>query len=466
MAKTVHEELARAIQGEVTLDGERLVECSEDFGRVEAKRPALVVRPVCAEDVVQAVRYAKREGLTIGTRALGHSQNGQSLSRGGLLLDMRGMDGDFVVNREQGWFEAGAGTSWKDIVERLKPHGLIPPMLTNNLNTAIGGTCSVAGLGVSSLRYGSQADQCLSFDMVTGEGDLVHCSPEENRDLFDYGPCGLGQLGIMTRIRHRARSHGPRVTSYFLVYDDLGRLMADAKRVMEEQTFDYVESWASPLLVGLRTSSAAPKTPVVQWLYPLHLSFEHDGANVPSKDPRLEGLGYYRHAHTEEQSIYDYIFRCEPLFAVWKHSGHWQMPHPWMELTLPWGTAQKFIESALAELSPRTLGDGRILLWPALSAPFKKPLFPMPPGDAVMGFGILAGMPQAELQAALGFLGKWSDLGLDAGGKRYVSGWLNFDRAKWAAHFGPEWPKFCALKAKYDPAGILSPGVVDFEPAR
>jgi FAD/FMN-containing dehydrogenase len=252
------------------------------------------------------------------------------------------------------------------------------------------------------------------------------------------------------------------VTSYYLVYDDLGRLMSDSKRLMEEQRFDYVESWASPLFVGLRTTSAGP-APVIQWFYPLHLSFEHDAGGAPSKDPRLDGLGHYRHAHTEEQSTHDYIFRCEPLFAAWKHSGHWQMAHPWMELTLPWDTAQSFIETALAELSPRTLGEGRILLWPALSAPFKKPLFPMPPGDTVMGFGILGGMPAGELPAALRWLGKWSDLGLDAGGRRYVSGWLNFTKEKWAAHFGAHWPTFCALKAKYDPRGILAPGVVDFE---
>jgi len=463
---TAHESLAKAIHGEVILERDRVVECSQDFGRVETKRPLLVVRPTCTEDVVEAVRYANREGLSIGTRALAHSQSGRALSQGGMLLDMRALEGPFDVNRDEGWFETGAGTSWKDIVLRLKPHGLIPPMLTNNLNTTIGGTTSVAGLGVSSFRYGAQADQCVSFDMVTGDGNLVHCSPEENRDLFDYGPCSLGQLGVITRVRHRARRHAARVTSYYLTYDDLGRLMSDTKRLMEEQAFDYVESWASPLLIGLKTLSNGVKAPVIQWLYPLHLSFEHDGAHDPAKERRLDGLGHYRFAHTEEQSIHDYIFRCEPLFAMWKHSGHWQMPHPWMELTMPWDVAQSFIESTLAELSPRVLGEGRILLWPSLSAPFHKPLFPMPPGEMVMGFGILGGMPPAELPAALQWLGEKSDAGVAAGGKRYVSGWLNFTREKWAAHFGAQWPTLCALKAKYDPRGVLSPGVVDFEPAR
>jgi FAD/FMN-containing dehydrogenase len=49
------------------------------------------------------------------------------------------------------------------------------------------------------------------------------------------------------------------------------------------------------------------------------------------------------------------------------------------------------------------------------------------------------------------------------GGKRYLSGWINFDASGWRAHYGEKWPTVVALKRKFDPKGLLNPGFVKFE---
>ena len=74
------------------------------------------------------------------------------------------------------------------------PRGLVPRVLTNNLNVAISGTLSMAGLGVASFRYGTQADNVVELQVVTGTGEIVTCSREENRELFDVVRCGLSQF--------------------------------------------------------------------------------------------------------------------------------------------------------------------------------------------------------------------------------------------------------------------------------
>jgi FAD/FMN-containing dehydrogenase len=48
------------------------------------------------------------------------------------------------------------------------------------------------------------------------------------------------------------------------------------------------------------------------------------------------------------------------------------------------------------------------------------------------------------------------------GAKRYLSGLIEFDRARWKQHFGERWPKLVALKKTYDPDMILNPGFIDF----
>ena len=46
------------------------------------------------------------------------------------------------------------------------------------------------------------------------------------------------------------------------------------------------------------------------------------------------------------------------------------------------------------------------------------------------------------------------------GGKRYLSGYIDFDEEQWKAHYGDEWEPFCDAKRLYDPDGILNPGFV------
>ena len=114
---------------------------------------------------------------------------------------------------------ASSGATWSP--PRLEK-GLVPRVLTNNLGVQISGTLSMAGLGVASFRYGTQADNADELEVVTGTGEIVTCSREQNRDLFDVVRCGLGQFGVITRAKVRLRKCKSVVRKYYLLYDDLG----------------------------------------------------------------------------------------------------------------------------------------------------------------------------------------------------------------------------------------------------
>jgi FAD/FMN-containing dehydrogenase len=85
-----------------------------------------------------------------------------------------------------------------------------------------------------------------------------------------------------------------------------------------------------------------------------------------------------------------------------------------------------------------------------------------PKGEFVMGFGVLPGLPPAAMAAAGPLLQRASDLSLKMGAKRYPSGWLAFDAARWQAHYGEKWPVMVAAKKRYDPDGVLHPGLLPF----
>jgi cytokinin dehydrogenase len=108
------------------------------------------------------------------------------------------------------------------------------------------------------------------------------------------------------------------------------------------------------------------------------------------------------------------------------------------------------------------LGGGHVLLWPSTRKPSTVPLFKTPDSDLIMGFGILPGIPQELLPQAVPMLNRASELSETLGGKRYLSGLIQFEPGHWKQHFDSSWDEMKRMKKKYDPNGILNPGFIDF----
>lgn len=162
-------ELAGKIAGQVLTDEVSREAVATDFGRLIVRKPAAVVRPASAEDVASVVRFAAKNSLGVSTRGGGHSQTGQSLSEH-IVLDLTSLSQVRRVDEGAGAVVCQAGIKWRTLVEQLAPQQLSPPVLTNNLDVTVGGTLSTGGLGVASWRYGTQADNCLELEVVTGAG--------------------------------------------------------------------------------------------------------------------------------------------------------------------------------------------------------------------------------------------------------------------------------------------------------
>ncbi|HVR97021.1 MAG TPA: FAD-binding protein [Thermoanaerobaculia bacterium] len=465
-------ELQEALGDRILLDEEVRALFRSDFGRVVDRLPGAVARCTSAEEVAEVIRFCRERGIPVVPRGQGHTQTGQATTDGGVLVDTSSMQTIHEIDETGETATVDCGVVWRDLVAATVPRGLVPRVLTNNLGVAISGTLSMAGLGVASFRYGTQADNAVELQVVTGTGEIVTCSREQNSDLFDVVRCGLGQFGMIVRAKVRLRRCKETVRKYYILYDDLGALMEDAKKVMdpENPTFSSLESWCTPCFQGIRKIGdgmelAEGVQTFAYWMYPLHLTVEFNPGEEPDDTAVLAGLTPYRHLETSDFPQTEFCNRMDPVFELWRRSGYWDMAHPWMETTLPWDTAREFIEQALAATPPQALGPGgHILLWPAYTRTSDVPLFMHPEGDYVMGWGILPGVPERFLERALAQLDMASELSIYYGGKRYLSGYITFDTAeKWAAHFGDQWPRVLEAKKKFDPDGIMAPGFIIYE---
>lgn len=459
---SVVHDLEKEIAGQVLTDREALTEKSSDFGRMIHRMPRTVVRPTSANDVSAVLRYAAKNGLFVSTRGEAHTQSGQSLVQDGIVLDMTSLDTIHAIDASGLSATCGAGVRWRDLVERAMAAGLIPPVLTNNLGVTLGGTLSMAGLGVASFQEGAQVDNVLELEVVLGSGDVVVCSPTANREVFDIVRSGLGQCGVITRAKVRLRPVKPRCVTYFLLYDDLGACMKDSLTIMSENRTTYLESWCVPLPMGFRKVDGVRRT-FGEWFFPIHATVELAEGEAAPDDRVLRGLTPYRNVHKEELTTFDFANRLEPLFMLWRRSGYWANTHPWMETILPWDAAESYINTVLAQYPPAALGGGHVLLWPSRGTTSGTPLFMRPKSDWVMGFGFLPGLPKDVVGDLVPKLNEASDLSMMMGAKRYLSGIIQFDKERWRAHYGEEWPEVCRLKKKYDPKGILNPGFIEYD---
>ena len=452
-------ELKRQITGELLTDDAAREAASTDFGRLFVRKPGAVVRPASAQDVSTVLMFANQNSLKVSTRGGGHSQSGQSLSDD-IVLDMTALAE--VKSVDESSIACGGGITWRAIVEHLAPLKLSPPVLTNNLDVTVGGTLSTGGLGVASWRHGTQADNCLELEVVTGAGEIVRCSAAQNQELFDAVRAGMGQFGVITETKLKLRRHLPKFRSFYLLYDDLNALLKDFETLMNEERFDYLESWCAPCPQGFRKVGGG-RTPLAQWVFPLHATLETDGASLPEASEKLRGLKFYKHVHTEDGKIGEFFARLDALFALWKRGGAWDFTHPWMECVLPWQTTPMYIQRVLANFPPQAVAGGHILLWPGRGSASTVPLFMKPQGEFVMGFGILPAFPKHLVEEPLVHLNMASVGATMMGGKRYLSGWIKFDQNQWKAHYGDAWPKVVELKKKFDPQGILNPSFVQYE---
>jgi cytokinin dehydrogenase len=454
--------LAETLEGEVLTPDRFAPEHLSNYGRIFEWTPRCVVRPRSQKDVLALVAFCKANRLHLTTRGAAHSQSQLAISEGGVLADMQSMSTIGALDEKNLTIDVEPGVSWRDLLHHVAAGGLTPPVLTNNLGVTIGGTLSMAGIGVASFKYGSQGDNVVELDVVTGEGNVVTCSPEKDAELFWGVIAGLGSFGIITRARLKLRRMKRMTRTYYLLYDDLRVFLEDARQSMDNGRWDHLESWGAPCAQGTRPVSGDRQV-FAKWFYPFHLTVEFDPGSPPDDRAMLSGLRPYDNVYTDDCPTVAFLERMLPVFELWKKAGTWEFMHPWIECILPWETAADCIEQVLADTPPGIQVGGHVLLWPAKGKTSRSKNFMVPEGANLVGFGLLPAIPQRFWNDMKERLENVSRMMILFGAKRYLSGWVSFTSDEWKEHFGPRWTEMCALKRRYDPDGILNPGFLPFE---
>ena len=194
----------------VTADeGGRYDQLRAVFNAMFDRRPALIARATCADDVAAALRFARVRDLTVAVRGGGHSVAGYSTIDNGVVIDLGSMK-RIDVDPERGRARVQAGVTWGELDRATQEFGLATTggrMTT----TGVAGFTLGSGSGWLERLHGLACDNLISAQVVLADGSVVTASEGEYPDLFWGLKGGGGNFGVVTEFEFGLHPVGPVV---------------------------------------------------------------------------------------------------------------------------------------------------------------------------------------------------------------------------------------------------------------
>ena len=246
--------------------GQALAPGDADYDRLRAiwngaidRKPALIACCTTAQQVADAIGFARRNGLEIAIRGGGHSHAGNSVCDGGLMIHLGAMNG-VVVDPVARRVVCGGGATWADVDAATQQHGLATPGGFIS-HTGIAGLTLGGGIGWLTKIAGLSCDNLVAAEIVTADSRIVRASKDENPELFWALRGGGGNFGVVTSFEFALHPAGPLV--------NLGLFFFGLENGAEALRFarDFVETLPTEATAFLAIGLSAPPEPFVPEQY-------------------------------------------------------------------------------------------------------------------------------------------------------------------------------------------------------
>ncbi|KAL5713357.1 cytokinin dehydrogenase [Ranunculus cassubicifolius] len=484
------------IDNQISTDPFDIEKASLDFGGMIQTKPLAVLHPTSAADIATLVKsvYNSVEGYyTVSARGHGHSINGQAQTASGVVIEMSRLRRKnklplpriSIQGNNSTYVDVWGGELWIDVLNWALKYGLAPKSWTDYLYLSVGGTLSNAGISGQAFNYGPQINNVYELDVVTGKGELLTCSKEQNSELFHGVLGGLGQFGIITRARIALEKAPQRVRWIRVLYNNFLTFTKDQEYLISlhgkpaSDRFDYVEGFVivdQGLINNWRSSFFSPRNPVKitsynadgSVLYCLEITKNYDDSTAITIEQEVESLlkklnFIQSSVFTTDLPYVDFLDRVHKAELQLRSKNLWEVPHPWLNLFVPKSRIADFDRGVFKGI----LGNktsGPILIYPMNKNKWDDQNTVVTPNEEVFYLvGLLrSALDSGEETQSVEYLSDQNrrilkfcdDEGIKI--KHYLPN--HSTQEAWKGHFGDKWDLILKKKMEYDPKHILATG--------
>ncbi|PON34997.1 Cytokinin oxidase [Parasponia andersonii] len=459
---------------------------AKDFGNRYHFLPSAVLHPKSVYDISSTIKHIFQMGsgseFTVAARGHGHSLQGQAQAHRGLVINMEFLQEQEikVCSGELPYADVSGGQLWINVLLETLRYGLTPKSWTDYLYLTVGGTLSYAGISGQAFKHGPQINNVYQLQVVTGKGEVITCSEDQNADLFYAVLGGLGQFGIITRARISLEPAPKMVKWIRVLYSDFSSFSQDQEHLIASQnSFDYIEGFVIINRTGLLNnwrSSFDPKDPIRasqfssdgRTLYCLEMAMyfnPHDADIMNQNTERvLSELNFIPSTlFLSEVSYLEFLNRVHISERKLRAKGLWEVPHPWLNLLIPKSKIHNFAQEVFGNILNYS-SNGPILIYPVNKSKWNNKTSLVTPDEDII---YLVAFLSSAAPSSTGKDGLENILTQNKrileycatahlGAKQYLPHYST--QEEWRAHFGSKWQVFQKRKSAYDPFAILAPG--------
>lgn len=391
-------------------------------------------------------------------------------------IDLKHFNRVVRVDAGAGTVEAEGMTTFADLTAATLAVGAMPQVVPQLRSITVGGAVAGVGIEATSFRHGLVHDTIAGLEVLTGDGQIVICKPDnEHRDLFYGFANSYGTLGYALKVTQRTALTKPYVAVRHLRYTDPAVCFADVARLTADPETDFLDGvvFAPGELYLTRGSfvASAPHSSDYSYEHIYYRSIRERGSdylttrdylwrwdtdwfwcskNVGAQHPLLRRLYGRRRLNSV---TYQKIMRWNSKWGLTRSLNRLRGTRTEaviQDVDIPLKRAAEFLEFFHAEV-------GILPVWicpiRAPSPGVRFPLYPLAPGTPYINFGFWDVVAERG-QRPPGYVNRKIERKVaELGGIKSLYSDSYYSPAEFWSIFDAE--AYAALKAKYDPSGAL-----------
>ena len=163
-------------------------------------------------------------------------------------LDVKNLNQVVSIDPLNRFVEVEAMITYEDLVDETLKYDCLPAVVPQLKTITVGGALVGLGIESSSFRYGLVHETILEIEILTGEGKVLLCRPDnEHRDLFFAFPNSYGTLGYALKIKLKlipakkfVRLTHLRFSDPAVYFDKLSAICKDRRALPHDSYIDGV----------------------------------------------------------------------------------------------------------------------------------------------------------------------------------------------------------------------------------